>query len=251
MNANTDIKAHGGRSGALAISVLWVSGCSMFLPHPLPSTGPTAGALDTRGCSLERDRGRQISPCEQNAVGEPTLLIIRRSTGSPADPIIHDRDLVGFSSDGSTGQADVGSRTQWQVVLLRKPSPRPSPQPLTDGDLIYLRDAGAHRYLRVSSAGAPTVDARRRSDAAVFALYKADVENPNRPGTCDDRVRDGDYIYLRALEPSLWFTVSDGALRAVRVALPKRESSTVADQRCRTDEGNQLICGWVAHCVHQ
>lgn len=225
----------------------------MILPHPLT---PEGVAGDTRDCSLELDRSRQVAACEKTAAGAPTLVIIRPSSRSLSDPTIHDRSVVEFTSDQSFANAD-RSRDRWRVELLRKPSPRPSPHRLSDGDLIYLWNVTAHRYLRVSSPEAAAADVRHRSDASIFALYKADVTNPNRPSTCDARVRDGDYVYIRSLEPSTWFRVSHGDLEPASLQLPSGRApqselttGSVTDQRCRTDEGDQLLCGWVAKCLH-
>ena len=184
---------HGSRILVLALNVVCACACSMILPHPLT---PEGVAGDTRDCSLELDRSRQVAACEKTAAGAPTLVIIRPSSRSLSDPTIHDRSVVEFTSDQSFANAD-RSRDRWRVELLRKPSPRPSPHRLSDGDLIYLWNVTAHRYLRVSSPEAAAADVRHRSDASIFALYKADVTNPNRPSTCDARVRDGDYVYIR------------------------------------------------------
>ena len=187
----------------------------------------------------------------------PTLVINRLSSRSLSDPTIHDRSFVDFSSDQSSVNTADKSRHTWRVDLLHTPSPRPSPHRLSDGDLIYLWNVTSHRYLRVSSPAA--ADVKHRSDASIFALYKADVTNPNRPSTCDAQVRDGAYVYIRALEPSTWFSVSDGVLEPAplqpRLAsdpaqLPEGPANSVADQRCRTDERDQLLCGWVAQCLH-
>jgi hypothetical protein len=115
------------------------------------------------------------------------------------------------------------------------------------------------RFLRVTSSATAVTDIRHRSDASIFALYKADVTNANRPSTCDEQARDGDYGYLRGLGPSTWLRVSGGALKAAHPTLPSEESvhpsppegaaNSVADQVCRTDERNQMLCGWVPRCL--
>ncbi len=246
---------YGSRIIVLALNLLCASACSMIQPEPLSEAGDT---MDPRDCSLELDRSRQVAPCEPKADGAPTLVIIRLSSLGRSGPTILDRSFVEFSTDQSSPDAADKSRHTWRVDLLHTPSPRPGPHRLFDGDLIYLWNVTSHRYLRVSSPAAAAADAKHRSDASIFVLYKADVTNPNRPSTCDARVRDGDYVYIRALEPSTWFSVSDGVLEPAPLQLPsasglselpERPANSAASQRCRTDERNQLLCGWVAQCL--
>ncbi len=224
--------------------------CSLVLPHPM-----TVDSLDARSCSLELDRSRQRTPCERNAAGSPTLAIIRLAARSSGDSAIDDRSLVEFSIDASPANASNRSRDTWRIDLLHTPSPQPSPRRLADGDLIYLWNLAARRYLRVSPSDDAVAGTKHRSRASVLVLYKADVIDPNRWSTCDDRLRDGDYVYIRALKPSTWLTVSDGALQVASLEQSSQKAAAVrpagasaADQRCRTDERNQLLCGWMPSC---
>jgi hypothetical protein len=249
---------HGSRIIVLALNVLCVCACSMILPRPLTLEDPAGDSLDTGRCSLELDQSRQVAACAISAAGAPALITIRLSTRSSPDPGIRDRSLVEFASDRSSADTSYPLGGKWRVDLMHTASPSPSPHRLADGDLIYLWNVTAHRYLRVSSSERAVADARHRSDASIFALYKADVTNPNRPSTCDIHVRDGDYVLIRALGPSTWFSVSDGALRATSPRPPPErgqgvltdgESKSASDQSCRTDERNQLLCGWAPHCL--
>ncbi len=249
---------HGSRFIVLALNVLCVCACSMILPRPLTLEDPAGDSLDTGRCSLELDRSRQVAACAISAAGAPELITIRLSTRSSPDHGIRDRSLVEFASGPSPVETSYPLGGKWRVDLMHTASPSPSPHQLADGDLIYLWNVTAHRYLRVSSSERAVADARHRSDASIFALYKADVTNPNRPSTCDDHVRDGDYVYVRALEPSTWFGIPDGAFQATSPQPPSQggqrvltegASTSASDQSCRTDERNQLLCGWVPHCV--
>lgn len=220
----------------------------MVLPKPM-----AGDSLDTRSCSLELDRSRQFARCEMSAAGAPALHTIQLTNRASPDPIIYDRSLVKFAIDLSSAITSHPSPATWRIELVQTPSPRPSPRQLVDGDLIFLWDVKAHRYLRVSSSEG----VQHRPDASIFALYKADVADPNRPSTCDDHLPDGDYVYIREIQSSNWVKVSDSVLLPLSPPLPAQDiqpvlpvgaSSFAANQTCRTDERGQLLCGWVAHC---
>jgi hypothetical protein len=257
---------------ALAGLVL-LGGCSWILPHP--SVVPDKRIAE---CPLGVLQARKDLPKTISAAGMPSPLVIRDRSRSGEDRLIrsgqsvyfvatrHDVELLrNFGPDMSRRLISIDPAVSppptslWQIEAL-DPDGKPlaSDTLLPDPSLVRLRSVATPGYLEFGKdAQTPTAPLDR---ATRFALYKADVPDSTRPTTCDAQIRDGDFIFLQAVEPSMWVNVTDAGAFYV-TPLATRESAAPADssrnprcaqdeESCHTDQDGGLICAWAPLCVN-
>jgi hypothetical protein len=250
-----------------------LSGCSWILPHP-------SAVSDKRlaECPLGVLQARKDLPKAISATGIPSPLIIRDRSRSGEDRLIrsgqsvyfvatqHDVDLLrNFGPDMSRHLISIDPAVPlpptslWQIEAL-DPHGKPvaSDALLSDPSVVRLRNVAAAGYLEFAK-NAQTLTAPL-DRATRFALYKADVPDSTRPTTCDAQIRDGDFVFLQAVEPSTWINVTDTGAFYV-TPLTSRESPAPADssrnprcaqdeERCHTDQNGGLVCAWAPMCVN-
>jgi hypothetical protein len=122
----------------------------------------------------------------------------------------------------------------------------PEASVISDRGLIRLRSSKGG-YLRLVD-GQPGVSANIEN-ASQLVVYKIDVPDSTRPTSCDERLRDGDFVFLEALEPNRWLDSSaDGVLHSI----PAKDTDVAAcvqeRERCYTDERGGIACAWGPKC---
>jgi hypothetical protein len=265
-------RGHRWRVGALAGPAL-LGACSWILPHP--SAVPDKRIAE---CPLGVLQARKDLPRTISATGIPSPLVIRDRSRSGEDRLIRSGQSVYFVATWhdvellrSLGPArsphlipidpavSPPPTSLWQIEAL-DPNGKPLAKDtlMSDPSVVRLRNVAATGYLEFGKdAQTPTAPLDR---ATRFALYKADVPDSTRPTTCDAQIRDGDFVYLQAVEPSTWVSVSDAGVFYV-MPLATRESTVPADgrrnprctrdqERCHTDQDGGLICAWAPLCVN-
>lgn len=252
--------------------VALLGGCSWILPHP----GVVADKRIAE-CSLGVLQARKDLPKAMSAAGMPSPLILRdgssrrgedRSIRSGQSVYFvatqHDVELLrNYGPDTSRRLISIDPEVPppptsfWQIEALdAKGNPLASGALMSDPSVVRLRNVAAAGYLEFGkNAQTPTAPLDRATE---FALYKADVPDSTRPTTCDAQIRDGDFVFLQAVEPSTWVNVTDAGAFYV-TPLPTEESPVDSrrnprcaqdEERCHTDQNGGLVCAWAPVCVN-
>jgi hypothetical protein len=235
----------------LAGCLLGLEGCAWVLPRPAESP-PDPGLVQ---CSLDVAQLRKERPVTLQARGMPALLIIRKDPAAGADRIIRNGQTVYFVATHhdanrtvlSLASGPASPETLWRLDAIDAGGmPLAADAPLSDASLVRLQRPGAG-YLDLSSDAQSFSD---RNHAEGITLFKADVPDSTRPTTCDDQLRDGDFVFLRTSARPSWVGVSgSGAL----VTGPGDRRSHQCDQqeeRCLNDQRGGLVCAWTTRCSH-
>jgi hypothetical protein len=245
----------------LALAVL--GGCSWFLPHPDSSSNVLGDADTTRDgrCSLAVAQDRRLLPRQIAAAGIPTPLIIRtRSPGASNNRNIGNDQSVEF--DASTNLASPAQTaphgTAWRIkVVDTQGEALAGDATLANGSVFALREDKGSGYLRLDTRSTSTTTTVAQAEASRFVVYKADAPDSTRPTTCDEQIREGDFVFLRVLEPSAWASVDSlGALGIQGAAFGKPVPDSHSnprcarqEERCRTDSLGGLVCVWAPVCA--
>jgi hypothetical protein len=126
----------------------------------------------------------------------------------------------------------VPTASVWKIEALDAGgAPLAAQTPIKDGSTVRLHNAtGTSQYL----------------------IYKADVPDASQVSTCDQRIRDGDFVYLRTVEPALWVAASaSGALSTPNGSAPGPAAQAVcarSEQRCRNNGSGGFVCAWAPVC---
>jgi hypothetical protein len=240
------------------VALVILSGCSWFLPHP-EKTSNVIGDADTPRdgrCSLAVAQNRRLQPGQVIAYGVPKLLIIRVQSPSATTREVRIGRSVYF--DPSTREAHPPTEhALWRVDSVQNTGNEISEDAvLTDGSIFLLREPQGSGYLQMGSNAARL--AVRRAEASRFIILKADVPDPTRPTTCDEQIRDEDFVFMRVLAPSTWVSVAATGTLQVQPALagerPAPGGSNTnplcarEEEHCHTDSRGGLVCAWAPVC---
>jgi hypothetical protein len=244
----------------LLLGAPMLGGCSLVLPHPdkdLPDQG-------IEQCSLDTLQYRRQLPAKITAQGTAVPLIVRHVTPG-ADRLLRNGQSIYFNdthphADASNNQ-DSSDRIMislnpltapkdssvWILDALEKESEAaPADSFVSNRALIRLRTSSGD-YLRVVD-GQLSISSNI-DNASHFVVYKIDVPDSTRRTSCDERLRDGDFVFLEALEPSLWLDSSaDGTLRGATGNGSNGAECVQERQRCYTDDRGGLACAWAPKC---
>ena len=131
-------------------------------------------------------------------------------------------------------------------------------EPLLDRSVVRFGVSQASGYLHLQpGAASASVAAAQASD---MVIGKADVPDQTRPTTCDSLIRDGDFVFLRAIQTNTWVNVhADGGLYTQSVPYSLRPGASGSDggakcardrELCSTDRDGGLVCVWTPECVN-
>jgi hypothetical protein len=258
-----------GAVAAVALALL--SGCSWFLPHPEKASN-VIGDADTPEdgrCSLAVAQNRKSLTGQIIADGVPKPLIIHVQSPSAAMRAVRFGQSIYF--DPSTSDADRDSKPPrsiaghaiWRIESAQDPSTEVAEEAvLTGGSTFLLRDPSASGYLRLASkatsVAVTAVTAVTRAEASRFVILKADVPDSTRPTTCDEQIRDEDFVFVRILAPSTWVNVAAAGNLEVKPTpagmRPAPGGSNTnplcarEEERCHTDSRGGLVCAWAPVC---
>lgn len=243
-------------------------GCSWVMPHPARSSSVIGDADTPRDgrCSLAVAQDRRLLPDGIAATGLPSALIIHADFASaPNIRTISNGQAVAFEAStrdadpprnygpemnrhGIAGPAPPRS-TSWRIEVVDSQGNVPAADAaLTNGSRFALREAQGSQYLRLApKAGSTTVP---RAEASLFIVYKADIPDSTRPTTCDETIRDEDFVFLRATAPSAWASLNQQGGLGISEAMAGKPASDShsnplcarQEERCRTDSKGGLIC---------
>jgi hypothetical protein len=241
--------------------LLALPGCSWFLPKPDDSRRDP-GLVQ---CPLDVAQLRKERPVTLQARGVPALLIIRKAPARGADAqgadapgadrIIrngqsvyfiathHDENRTILSLESKSASPD----TLWRVEAIDAGGIPPVPDsPLSDTSLVRLLRPGSG-YLDLSSDAQGLADLNH---AESITLFKADVPDSTRPTTCDEQLRDGDFVFLRTSARQSWVGVSDTGAFFTGPGDRRGNRCDQPEERCLNDQGGGLVCAWTTHCTH-
>jgi hypothetical protein len=244
---------------ALLVGVPLLDGCSLVLPHP--SAAPPDRGIEE--CSLDVLEYRRQLPNRIAAQGVAVPVIVRHAT--PDDErLLRSGQAIYFVDthpQADASQSDSGDRQMismhtshlpkdssiWILEAVDKADgASPEASAVSDRALIRLRSSKGG-YLRLVD-GQPSVSANLEN-ASRLVVYKIDVPDSTRPTSCDERLRDGDFVFLEALEPNRWLdSSSDGTLRSIPANDSNAAPCVQERQRCYTDERGGLACAWGPKC---
>jgi hypothetical protein len=215
------------RFGSLAALVL-LSGCAWILPKPPVAEATAATAAPACTLDLAEARRAYATTVVADGAAEPMILLL--GDGPTHDRLVHSGARVVFRSVASLNDPPDLSAPETAPLTIEAPGGASgTSNPILDRSAVRLSPR----------EGVPPA-------AAEFVIYKADIPNPNRPTSCDAQLRDGDFVYLRAVAPSAWMRVRDGKL-----GLPARRSPgpcAAPQERCYTDRYGGLLCVRYLEC---
>lgn len=251
----------------MLVGLTMLGGCSLIVPHPL--TTPDKGIEQ---CSLDTLQSRQNLPQTIAAQGVAVPVIVRKETSVRGDRLVRTGQAVYFIAThhhaGAPRNIDLGDNRRllsmnspqsralasvWVVDAIGSGgTSRPADAIISDGALVRLRSSAG--YLKMMHGKQDTTEMAEQ--ASTFVVYKIDVPDSTRPTTCDAKLRDGDFIFLRSVAPSSWVDASDeGLLRVLNAPQPSAsaDSDTASgcaqeQERCHTDNNGALVCAWAPKC---
>jgi hypothetical protein len=241
------------------VALVVLSGCSWFLPHPEKPSNVIGDADTPRDgrCSLAVAQNRRLQPGQVIADGVPKLLIIHvQSPGATTREVRIGRSVY---FDPSTRETDP-PRTEhalWRIDSVQYQGNEISEDAvLTDGSIFLLREPRESGYLQMG--GGAVRLAAPRAEASRFIIFKADVPDPTRPTTCDEQIRDEDFVFMRMLAPSTWVSVAATGILQVQPApagtrpVPAGSNTNPLcareEEHCHTDSRGGLVCAWAPVC---
>jgi hypothetical protein len=196
-----------------------------------------------RPCSLEQMQSRKSLSRQPDISGVATPLLIHLTAPIGATRRVHNGEVISFSS--RNGEAPPQGAPPWLLEIL-DPAGRPAAEAatLSDGNMIRVRTSGANP---------------RPDKDPPLVIVKADVPDQNRPTTCDAQIRDGDFVFIHTLSPSVWLNAAPATAASVPSAetMPhsvlvngSKDPSCVQDsETCVTDKGGGLVCAWAPSCA--
>lgn len=243
---------------ATLVTLCVLGGCSWILPRPTPPGSAHQSYAAAAGeCSLELVEIRKTLTRRVDARGFPALLVIRDASRKGPDRLVRNGDAVYFQASSPPGAPE--TVTTWIIDGPELKGQRLQPgAELADGVALQLRNVDGSGYLRARPAGEGASVPVRGGDATSLILNKADTPDPARPTTCDARLRDGDYVFVRAATPTAWINVSATGVPYLQSAASTQELARVRrgadpnclkdEQRCYTDQDGGLVCAWAPSC---
>jgi hypothetical protein len=250
--------------GAAAAAAVLLSGCSWFLPRPEQASN-VIGDADTPQdgrCSLAVAQNRKSLPGQIVADGVPKLMVIHLQSPNAAARQVKFGQTVYFEASSSTDQETkpaqpIAARGLWRIESAQDQGAQVAEESvLMGGNTFLLSDPQGSGYVQL--AGKALSLAAARSEASRFTVLKADVPDSTRPTSCDEQIRDEDFVFIRVLTPSMWVNVTATGMLEVRRTLPGTRSTPDAsnanplcareEERCRTDSRGLLVCAWTPVC---
>ena len=229
-----------------------LAGCSspanLIFPHADVSQPPPQSGE----CSLEHGQARKMLPRAPGISGIATPFVVRDASQPPSDKVLHGGQWVSFSL--SERGAGAPPPALWRLEPVESAgTASASDAPLNDGDIVRLRND--HGYLILGS-GARTTRVPTIKGTPLIVV-KADVPDRTRRTTCDDQVRDGDFVFLRTLAPNVWIGASAAGDidTTIDISAPSSSATHGTDdpqcaqdhETCRTDTGG-VVCAWAPAC---
>jgi hypothetical protein len=246
----------------LLACVAWLSGCSLIFPKPA-ETPPDRGFEQ---CPLGLAQSRKDLTQVITADGAPTPLLIHYETRMGNDRVVKNGQLIYFMATRHDADPPrnygpemnrhiiprelpvTAATSKWHIEAV-DPNGRPLPPdaPVSDGDTLRLRNESGG-YLMLGARGQETVpDA---AQAALLTLYKVDVPDSTRPSTCDDKIRDGDFVFVLAAPPGIWVNAAPDAALYVQPMGKANPHCVQEEERCYQDAGGGFVCAWAPVCVN-
>jgi len=210
-----------------------------------PAVDPASAADDAlqfRPCSLEQVQWRKTLSRHPDISGVATPLLIHIVIPIGSQRLVRNGEAISFTS--RNGEALAQGAPHWLLETV-DPAGRPATgaTTLSDGDMIRLRTAVANS----------------RSDKdPPLVIVKADVPDQNRPTTCDAQIRDGDFVFIHTISPSVWLNAAPATGRPVPSAEAphsllvngSEDPTCVQDhETCVTDRAGGLVCAWAPFCA--
>ena len=224
--------------GALILSL--VSGCAWVLPRPSrPPPPPEAAVAAYAACTLELTEARKNRSTSLHGAGAARPLIINLADGPSTDHVIRDGSAVALRrAAGGGGEATRASASMQALIQAAG---------TLSGTHDTIEDQGVIRFRPRATAPGPGSEAAADAGSPAladrdFLVFKADTPNPNRPASCDPLLRDGDFVYLQSVRPSMWVTVSGGTLVAQGARAPDGSPCQAPKETCYTDRYGGMLC---------
>jgi hypothetical protein len=216
-----------------------ISGC-MSQGAPVAETASAEDdAPPIKSCSLEQVQSRKMLSRHPDISGVATPLLIHVSA-----PLV-----ISFSASNAAAGAQGATPLRLEAL---DPAGRPAADaaPLSDGTMIRLRAAAGN-----SPSDAPS------DKNPPLVIVKADVPDQGRPSTCDAQIRDGDFVFIYTISPSVWLDAppADRAPIARADTMPhaalvngSQDPSCVQDREwCATDQKGGTVCAWAPACARE
>ncbi len=214
--------------------------------------GETASASEEspqiKLCSLEQVQSRKTLSRHPDIGGVATPLLIHIAAPAGSERLVRNGELIAFSSSIGDSSASAASTARLQAL---DPAGRPAvvATPLLDGTMIRLRAPADNAQSDSTSDKNPPL-----------VIVKADVPDQGRPSTCDAQIRDGDFVFIYTISPSVWLNAPPSTTPLPRadtmphtaLANGSEDPSCVQDhESCTTDKRGGTVCAWAPACARE
>jgi hypothetical protein len=202
-------------------------------------------------CTLELAEARKGRSVAIFGDGAAEPLVISLEGGPSSDRAIRGGAVIALRGVSAVGQERMQPTDGVSMAIEPVAGPGDARDWIHDGSLVRLtappdviaagRGAGAGRGQNGESAPQPEP----------MIIFKADRPTPNRPTTCDGRLRDGDFVFLQAITPRRWIDLRSGALVARSDYAPAEADCRQPRELCYTDRYGALLCVNYFTCANE
>jgi len=202
-----------------------LGGCAWILPKP---SAQPADTEPSAACTLDlvEQRKARSGVLRTNRTAEP--LIISLAAGHPRARGIYAGDDIRLR--GTSRAVAAALLAIESVDGLAGPSVA-----VRDGSIVSIASRPS-----ASVNGAP--GASTAPIVTDFRVLKADTPSPNRPTSCDDLIRDGDYVLLESVAANTWVGLRKGVMVSLDTATRVGPACHEAREQCYTDRAGALLC---------
>jgi hypothetical protein len=202
-----------------------------------------------KSCSLEQVQSRKMLSRHPDISGVATPLLVHIAVPLGSERLVRNGEVISFSASNAVAGAQGVTPLQLEAL---DPAGRPAADatPLIDGTMIRLRAAAGN-----SSSNAPS------DKNPPLVIVKADVPDQGRPSTCDAQIRDGDFVFIYTISPSVWLDAppagstplarADSTPRAALVNGSEDPSCAQDRETCVTDKRGGTVCAWAPACAKE
>ncbi len=242
----------GFKNAATALIVAFaapIGGCaSQGAPAGEAASAPDDAPL-FKLCSLDQVQSRKTLSRHPDISGLATPLLIHLVAPVGSERLVRTGEAISFTFSSGDPSAAAASALLLEIL---DPAGRPAADatPLVDGTMIRLSPAAPN-----SSSNAPS------NKNPPLVIVKADVPDQGRSSTCDAQIRDGDFVFIYTISPSVWLDAPPTNIPALprAVKLPQavlgngsEDPRCVQDREfCVTEKRGGTVCAWAPACAKE
>lgn len=190
--------------------------------------------------------------------GVATPFIVRNAAGGPANQILRSGESMTFTVNERNYNKNAAA-IWWLETLDLTGLPKLGASPLIDGSIVHFRRVHSLDKLLRQDGGAEPSESSVVPESSILVIIKADVPALKNPRTCDDQLRNGDFVFVRTVNPPIWLGATATGELAAMSTQPDLQTDpartqfsprcTMITEHCRSDRFSGQLCVWASACV--